>query len=82
MIQAVARNRNGIQRSRLRCLERAILRAKDEPVLLALCEHVFGNAEGSEEFRASMKTGDWCVAMADRLCIDVWMWALESFTCH
>jgi hypothetical protein len=51
--------------------ERAILRAKDERYLPALWEHVFGNAEGAEEFRAAMKTGDWGVAMADRLGIDV-----------
>ena len=50
--------------------ERAILRAKDERFLPALWEHVFGNAEGAEEFREAMKTGDWGVAMADRLGID------------
>ena len=50
--------------------ERAILRAKDERFLPALWEHIFGNAAGAEEFRAAMKTGDWGVAMADRLGID------------
>ena len=47
--------------------EKAILNAKDERYLPALWEHVFGKAEGAEEFRAAMKKGDWGVAMADRL---------------
>jgi hypothetical protein len=50
--------------------ERAILRMRDERFLPALWEHVFGNAEGAEEFRAAMKEGDWGVAMADRLGIE------------
>ena len=37
--------------------ERAILNAKDERFLPALWEHVFGNAEGAEEFRMAMKQG-------------------------
>lgn len=51
--------------------ERAILNAKDERFLPALWEHVFGNAEGAEEFRMAMKQGDWGVAMADRWGIEM-----------
>ena len=51
--------------------ERAILNAKDERFLPALWEHVFGNAEGAEEFRRDMKKGDWGVATADRWGIEV-----------
>jgi hypothetical protein len=51
--------------------ERAILNSKDERFLPALWEHVFGNAEGAEEFRRAMKNGDWGVAMADRLGIEM-----------